>query len=219
MLLMGIVGNMTTDVKATVVPGLRCNWLNVPWYSQYEIPIPDAYRNSSCGPAAGAVIVQWWKEKGYNRFGEWAKFYVELYKRMHTNGYGYWWWPFLGTTVWWASSGWSSYASSRGYNFYTKYWVADTQEEVYWAALERIASEIDRGEPLMVHFGKINGDGGKYGYLNYHWVVICGYLISPNHGQNGLRWVSIFNPVNGTSYWIDWDIVYKAACMVSIHPR
>jgi hypothetical protein len=109
-----------------------------------------------CTPAAGASILKYWNDHGYNGLGSDANpIMVSLHQHMNTDQCG-------ATTRPNATAGVETYTASKGYNFDAYCTSTHTGCNGQWPTFEQLIAEIDNGRPLIVSYAGHSNTGIGY---------------------------------------------------------
>jgi hypothetical protein len=170
--------------------------LPVPMQDQGDSQIPG-YMDDNCGPTSGAMVAEYYDQyRGYHQFDAWFDDHNQLYDYMETNN-----WGGPGTAPWNAGGGWTSYASSKGYDFIS-YTGAEYPD--WWTIMQY---RIDKQQPFLVMFWW----GAPY--AQWHYCTIRGYF-----GTSSTKFAIINNPAGGFRDYVNIDANEGQITLIELWP-
>lgn len=173
----------TQDGEASIASAYYY-WLAVPLLRMDDPDLPDEYENNNnCAPTSGAMIVEFYRQRGYPNFSAWHLNHDRLYLTMGTNTG-----LVPGTDPWRIGPGWVQYAHEKGYTFGTTYYGPSDSDFIL------VQNYMDAGRPVIVMFWYDTP------YIDWHACVIRGYGF-----DDGARMISINDP-QGSQADLNWAV-------------
>ncbi|KRQ86675.1 hypothetical protein ABG79_01422 [Caloramator mitchellensis] len=163
----------------------------------------SSYPENACGPTAGAMLLQYWKTKGYpnirgvSYYGSVGRFIDHLKIDMNTGS--------LGTTAPNWLSGVLHHANVEGgYHFQGSHSTPPSYSTY--------TSEIDKSKPVGIRFNNLPYISGHY--YSWHFVLGRGYYYDTSLGDREIK----INDSWGGTDWFNYDEYYDHLTFIYITP-